>query len=84
MISWESFVSRRSINFEDFKKEHNIVTKEDLVNCCSRFGVEPPSPGQLIALFPEKKVETKPVETKSVETKLEQVDTKKTRGAKSK
>jgi hypothetical protein len=76
MIDWESFVSRRNINFEEFKKEHNIATKEDLVNCCSRFGIEPPGQGQLNALFPEKQVEIKPVEM------FEQVDIKKTRGAK--
>ena len=76
MVSWESFVSRRNINFENFKKEHNIVTKQDLVNCCVRFGIESPTPGQLNALFPEKQVEIEQVEVSQVDVKLEQVETK--------
>jgi hypothetical protein len=52
MTSWDDFVVRRGINFEDFKQKYEINTEADLVECCRRFGVEPPSQLKLVSLFP--------------------------------
>jgi hypothetical protein len=69
MTSWDDFVTRRCINFEEFKTTYNITTKEDLIECCKRFGVEPPNQLKLMSLFPvkesfvqEKVEEQKPVQ----------------------
>lgn len=52
MTSWDDFVIRRSINFEEFKKTYEIKNEFDLIECCKRFGVEPPSQIKLASLFP--------------------------------
>jgi hypothetical protein len=55
MTSWDDFVMRRSINFEDFKQTYEIKNETDLIECCKRFGVEPPSQLKLASLFPVQK-----------------------------
>ena len=52
MTNWDDFVVRRSINFEDFKRKYEINTAADLIECCRRFGVEPPNQLKLASLFP--------------------------------
>lgn len=79
MVNWEDFVIRRNINFEEFKQEYNIETKDDLINCCSRFGIRPPGDAKLNSLFPERDTTTVEVEQiTNVEEKVEEkVQTKK-------
>ena len=54
MVDWDDFVTRRNVNFEEFKKEYEIISKQDLINCCLRFGINPPSELKLNSLFPDK------------------------------
>ena len=54
MASWEDFVVRRGINFEDFKKKNGIKSANDLKSYCDRLGVTHPGESQLSSLFPSK------------------------------
>ena len=85
MVNWEEFVIRRSIDFEQFKIQHNIITKQDLVDCCSRFNITPPSQEKLAVLFPEKtEVVEQNIEVETIVKVNNSVDNKKAKGAKSK
>jgi len=78
MVNWEDFVIRRNINFEEFKREYAIETKQDLIDCCARFGIKPPGEMKMNSLFPERVNHTSVVEqTSFVEEKVEEVPTKK-------
>ena len=85
MVNWEEFVIRRSISLEQFKIQHNIVTKQDLIDCCARFNITPPSQEKLNALFPDKKeVLEQNLETENIVKPTNLVDNKKVKGAKNK
>ena len=86
MISWERFVSRRNIDFEKFKIEHNIATKQDLIEVCLRYEIKSPTQEQLIVLFPETMKDN--VERNNTPEDIfkfdKSIDNKKTKGAKNK
>jgi hypothetical protein len=85
MVSWEEFVVRRSINFEQFKAQHGINTKQDLIDCCSRFNISTPSQEKLAALFPEKIESVEQIsEVETLVKPTKTVDNKKAKGAKNK
>lgn len=85
MVNWEDFVLRRNINFEQFKTQHGIITKQDLIDCCSRFNITPPTQEKLNALFPEKtEIVEQNIEVETVVKVNNSVDNKKAKGAKNK
>lgn len=87
MIDWDSFVIRRSIDFENFSKQFNIKSVSDLLRVCQKLNVTPPSDSQILSLFhPKEEVSNvEPfviedvIEETIVENKFKQVVTKKSK-----
>ena len=75
MIDWDSFVMRRSINFEEFSRQFEIKTVGDLLDVCQRLHIIPPNHSQVLSLFPPKQEKTDTVET-FIEKEVNEVVTK--------
>jgi hypothetical protein len=84
MTRWDDFVIRRSINFEEFKLLYNITCESDLLECCRRFGVEPPGELQLNSLFPVVPESVEQVQQDLVPERKKETVTRQTKKNKSK